>query len=141
MAEALAQFVQLLVAVLAVGSLVRALMPRGTQDLPAFLRRRAEWLTVSCTVVAGYLVALVVLALTGPTGPDRFGLIPFLVLCAHLTLSWVVLRGAWVRFAEARAAAEDEERRRQDLPRFDGADAPAPPHRGLSGEIEPPRRW
>jgi hypothetical protein len=116
-------------------------MPRGTQDVPAFLRRRAEWLTVSCTVVAGYLLALVVLALSGPDGPDRFGLIPFLVLCAHLTLSWVVLRGAWVRFAQARADATDEERRRQGLPRIEGADAPAPPHRGLSGEDEPPRRW
>ena len=141
MSGALLQLVQLLVPVLAVGSLLRALKPRGAQEVPAFLRRRAEWLTASCTLVAGYLVALVVLALTGPGGPDRFGVIPFLVLCGHLTVSWAVLRGAWRRFADARADAFDEERRRQGLPRIEGTDAPAPPHRGLSGQDEPPRRW
>ncbi len=141
MPGALLQFVQLLVPVVAVGSLIRALMPRGTQDAPAFLGRRAQWLTVSSTVVAGYLIALVVLARTGPDGPNRFGLIPFLVLCAHLAISWAVLHSAWVRFAEARADAADGERLQQGLPRIEGADAPAPPHRGLSGEVEPPRRW
>lgn len=141
MPGALVQFVQLLVPVLAVGALVRALMPRGTQDVPGFARRRAEWLTVSCTVVAGYLIALVVLALTGPDGPNRFGLIPFLMLCVHLAVSWVVLRGAWGRFAHARADAVVEERRRQGLPRVEGTDSPAPPHRGLTGQDAPPQRW
>lgn len=125
-----AQVLQLVVLALVVIAFVRALMPRGQTDEPAFRRRRAEWLTVALGLVALYLVRVVVRALAGPDGVNPLGMIPFIALFAFLAICVPVLRRVWRR---AMSSARDA--------RLPEPELPSPRHTGLSGEDRPPTRW
>lgn len=127
-----AQVVQLVVGVLCVYLLVRAALPRRGVDEAAFLRRRAESLTAFFGLVVAYLTTVVVLRLTGPEGVNPLGVIPFFTLIVVVVVAVVTLRGAWRRALESARAAEEARPVVEDTPR---------PHRGLSGEDPPPRRW
>ncbi len=127
------QLVQLLLGVAIVGSFVRGLLPRGSATASVWARRRAEWLSAGFALLAAYLLAVVVRALTRTDGPDPRGVIPFLVLAAVVGVALPVLRGVWRR-ARAEAA---EERAAGAVPAHE---APRR-HRGLSGEETPPTRW
>ena len=123
-------------------ALVRAAMPRGGRESPlAVAVRRAQWLSVAAGAVVAYLLVLAVAALDIGGVPDRRGMVVYLLLVAAVGVAVPVLRGAWRRVAAVRRAAEEGARLAAGLPRVEGADTAAPPHRGLSGVEDVPRRW
>lgn len=128
------QLVQLMFGVGITGAFLWALMPRRTATEAAWARRRAEWLSVAFGLVVAYLVLVVVLRLTGPDGPNPWGIIAFLTLAAVVPVALLVLRAVWRRAISA-AVAEREA--------ASGPSAPDPQqrHRGFSGEESPPTRW
>ena len=123
-------------------ALVRALMPRSAHEgVAEHLLRRAKWATVAFGAPIGYLLLLCVIAANPGGVPDRRGMIAYLVLVAVVGVAIPVLRSAWRSSRTARQEARDVARRTAGLPVFEGTDEPSPPHRGLSGEDPPPRRW
>ncbi len=123
-------------------AVVRVVMPRSHRESPvAFLLRRAQWLSVAAGVVVGYLLLLCVVALNLGGVPDRRGMLAYIWLVVAVGGAVPMLRSAWRRVGAARRESEQDARRAAGLPRIENADAPAPPHRGLHGEVPPPRRW
>lgn len=138
----LRSLLNLVTVVVLVFAIVRVAMPRTRRESPvAFEVRRAQWLSVAAGVVVAYLLVLAVAALGIGGVPDRRGMIVYLLLVAVVGVAVPVLRAAWRRVGAARRRAEEDSRQAAGLPRLEGADAPTPPHRGLSGEEEAPRRW
>lgn len=123
-------------------ALARAAMPRGRHEsIPEHRLRRAQWATVAFAVPIGYLLLLCVIAANPGGVPDRRGMVAYLLVVAVAAVAIPVLRSAWQAVRAARQDARDDARRAAGLHVVDGADDPAPPHRGLSGEDPPPRRW
>lgn len=129
----------LFLALLAI-ALLRTMMPRSRAERHdhQLHRRRAQWLTVSFSLVAVYLTFVVVRALVGSEGVNPLGLVPFLLLCVHLALGRLVLGHAWRNVSATRKAEEALDPTLERVPQLE-----EPPrfHRGLSGEDEPPTRW
>lgn len=126
---------------LLVFALLRVVMPRTSRESAVDHRlRQAQWLSVAFGGAALPLVVLCVVALNPGGTPNRAGMVVYLVLVTLVAVAVPVLRAVWRRVRVARDAADDEARRIAGLPIPD-PDAPAPRHRGLSGEEPPPRRW
>ncbi|MCV2394561.1 hypothetical protein OEB99_09605 [Actinotalea sp. M2MS4P-6] len=119
--------VQITVPLLVVTSVVLALRPRPRRTPREATLGRAQWLTVAVGLVVGYLVAAMVIR---HREGSPLALLVFLTLCATVAAGGALLRWAWRVHA---TAVLDEQ----------PADEPPPPrpHEGLSGGVEPPRRW
>lgn len=106
--------------------------------------RRRRWVARIATTLIAVPAALCVLAMTlilvrgGDTRAGMIVYVEFIVLCA---LGWFVLVPLWRRARAARPVtlrADAGWGERRGVPELD---APPRPHRGLSGEEEPPKRW
>ena len=98
----------------------------------AYVRRRsiARLATLGSLLIAGWLIYLMVRVLNGPVRP--VALILWMLLAAHVALSAVVLWRLWSCSKAARPSPLTTP----------GEDVPERgPHLGLSGQIEPPKRW
>ena len=105
------------------------------------LRWRARLLTLPYVLAGGYLAYAVVRALTGSEGINPFGLIPFLLLLALLASAWISVRPAWRRSFAARPVVQSLVPTPGEVFGISELDRPPTPHRGLSGEDQPPTRW
>jgi len=112
-------------------------------DVAEYRRRRrlSRWASLVAAVIVGYLALATGAALLTEGGPDPVGLIAFLLLAAALAVSWNVLGRLWRRSFAARPVTLSTDPTPGEVYGMPGLDDPPRPHRGLSGEEQPPTRW
>lgn len=109
-------------------------------DRVPYLRARAiaRVATVVTLVLAGYAAfRMVVLAASG----NPFAMVWFLMLVAVTWVGGVGLFRAWRRSRSLRPVVLSVDPTPGEVYGISELDQPPQPHRSLSGEVEPPRRW